>query len=135
MMDDNKINTTEKKRRSLRKKDWILILVILLVAGLAFLLHEVIGGKGAGVVTIKVDGVLEGTYQLSEDQEIPINGGTNILEIKDGKADMIEADCPDKLCVNQKAISLNHESIICLPNKVVVEVVSAEESEIDGMTN
>ena len=35
---------------------------------------------------------------------------------------MISADCPDKLCVHQHAISANGETIVCLPNKVVAEV-------------
>ena len=38
-------------------------------------------------------------------------------------------------CVNQKPVSKNHESIICLPNKVVVEVDSKENSQLDGITN
>ena len=46
---------------------------------------------------------------------------------------MVEADCPDKLCVHQKAISKNNETIICLPNKVVVQVTSGEESEFDSV--
>lgn len=117
----------------LKKKDWALIVIILCVAALAFLLHEVIGGSGAGKVVVKVAGEIEGTYDLSEDQEIEINGGTNILQIKGGKADMIEADCPDQLCVHQKDISRSHESIICLPNKVTVEIESAESSEYDAV--
>ena len=48
---------------------------------------------------------------------------------------MIEADCPDQLCVHQKKISMNHESIICLPNRVVVEIESSENSEYDAVTN
>lgn len=119
----------------LKKKDIVLIVVILVVAGLAFLFHEMIGGKGANCITVKVDGVVEGVYSLAEDQEIPINGGTNMLVIKNGKADMVEADCPDKLCVKQKAVSKNHESIICLPNKVIVEVDSSENSELDAVAN
>lgn len=119
----------------LMKKDYILIIVILCVAGLAFLLHGLIGGKGAGAVTVKVQGEIVGVYSLAEDQEIEINGGTNILQIKNGSADMISADCPDKLCVHQKAISKNHESIICLPNKVVAEVDSSENSEFDAVAN
>ena len=46
---------------------------------------------------------------------------------------MIEADCRDQLCVNQKAISADGESIICLPNKIVVEVESDKESELDAV--
>lgn len=119
----------------LKKKDWILILIIVGVAVLVTLIHVFIGGKGASKVTVKVDGVIQGTYSLAEDQEIEINGGTNILEIKNGRAKMIEADCPDQLCVHQKAVSMNHESIICLPNKVVVEVESSENSEYDAVAN
>ena len=105
------------------------------MAGLTVLVHTYIGGRGANRVVVKVDGVIQGTYSLSEDCKIRINDGTNILEISNGKADMIEADCPDQLCVNQKAVSRNHENIICLPNKVVVEVESVEESEYDAVTN
>lgn len=119
----------------LKKKDWILIVIIICVAAGAYLLHQVLRDAGANTVTVKVDGVIEGTYNLNEDREVSINGGTNTLVIKNGKADMTEADCPDKLCVKQKAVSLNHENIICLPNKVIVEVVSNKESKIDAVTN
>lgn len=122
-------------KTGLKKKDWLLILIILCVAGLTVLAHTYIGGRGADKVVVKVDGVIQGTYSLSEDGRIEINDGTNVIEISNGKADMIEADCPDQLCVNQKAVSRNHENIICLPNKVVVEVESVEESEYDAVTN
>lgn len=118
-----------------KKNDVILIVIIGIIAAVLFLAHEFMGGKEAGTIMIKVDGQVEGTYRLSEDQEIEINGGTNVLRIKDGEADMIEANCPDKLCVNQKAISKNNENIICLPNKIVVEVDSSEDSEFDAVTN
>lgn len=118
-----------------KKKDILLIVIILAVAGVSYLLHEKIGGVGANCVTVKVNGVIEGIYSMDEDQEIEINGGTNHLVIKNGKADMVDADCPDKLCVHQKAISKNNESIICLPNKVVVEVDSRENSEFDAVAN
>ena len=119
----------------LEKRDKLLIVIVVCVALCAFLAHQIIGGDGAGKVTVKVNGDLKGTYSLAEDQPIEINGGTNILQIKNGKADMTEADCPDQLCVNQRAISRQGESIICLPHKVVVEVESSESSELDAVTN
>lgn len=126
-----KFNLREKI--NLQRKDWLLIVMIILVAGLAFLLHHFIGGKGAGCVTVKVEGEIQGVYSLAKDRVVEINDGTNILEIRNGSADMTGADCPDKLCVNQKAISKNGESIICLPNKVVVTVDSSENSEFDAV--
>lgn len=119
----------------LKRKDKILIIVILCIAVSAYFLHYVLRDAGSNLVTVKVNGVIEGTYNLKEDQEIKINGGTNILAIKNGEADMVEADCPDKLCVNQKPVSRNRENIICLPNKVIAEVQSLKDSEVDAVTN
>ena len=106
--------------------------ILLVIAAVFYLTGKSNGAK----VQITVDGVLYGTYSLDENQEIPIetNGViTNILIIKDGMADMTEADCPDKLCVHQRAISKTGETIVCLPNKVVVEVLGSEESELDSV--
>ena len=122
-------------KNGLKKKDWILIAVILCVAGLTVLVHTFIGGAGANRVIVKIEGAIEGIYSLSEDREVEINGGTNLLKIKNGEASMSWADCPDQLCVHQKTVSLNRESIICLPNKVVVEVESSGNREFDAVTN
>ncbi len=119
----------------MKKKDWILIIVVLCVAACAYLFHYLLRDTGKGEVIVEVNGKLTGTYSLNEDQEITINQGSNILEIKNGKANMIEADCPDQLCVHQRAVSANHENIICLPNRVVVEIRSKAESQIDAVTN
>lgn len=123
-------------RRRIGRNDLIFIavlaVVVLGIAG-AFYLRQ--GGQGAEV-TVTVDGEVYGTYSLSEAQEVPIiiDGVTaNLLVIAENQADMTEADCPDKLCVHQKAISKTNETIVCLPNKVVVQVVGSEESGFDSI--
>ena len=80
------------------------------------------------------DGEVYGTYSLAKDQTIEIQDG-NRLRIQNGQAKMEWADCPDQLCVHQKAISRTGESIICLPNQVVVSVQGSKESELDGIVN
>ena len=93
--------------------------------------------KGAAVegsqIVITVDGKEYGTYSLLEEQTITIEQGEakNIIEIKGGKAYMTSASCPDQLCVDQNEISFDRESIICLPNKVVVTVTSDLKSDVD----
>ena len=52
-----------------------------------------------------------------------------MCEIKDGYVTMTEADCPDHLCMKQKRISKTGGTIVCLPNRVVLEIVSRESSE------
>ena len=126
-------NSKNNFKIDLKKKDWILIITVISVAMLALVLHMIIGGTGAGSATVTIEGKIQGVYSLKEDRIIEINDGTNILQIKNGYADMIEADCPDKLCVHQKAVSKRGESIICLPNKVVVSIESEENSEFDAV--
>ena len=122
-----------KKRLSLNDIRFIIGIAVALLVLLAasFFLN---GEKGAEV-QVTIDGEVYGTFSLSENQEIPImidGVTTNLLVIKDGKADMTEADCPDMLCVHQRAVSKNNESIVCLPNKVVVQVIGAKESGFDS---
>lgn len=80
-----------------------------------------------------MDGMEYGTYDLDRDQIITIND-TNVLEINNGVAIMIEANCPDGLCLHQSSICNNGESIICLPNRVIVEVISDDETQYDVIT-
>lgn len=118
----------------MKKHDWILVAIILVFAGIGFLIYTSLGRQNAGIVKVTVDGELFGTYSMEKEQEIKIND-TNRLIIKGGKADMIEADCPDQICVNHKAISKNKETIVCLPNKVIVEIVGGENIEMDAVAN
>lgn len=119
----------------MKKNDWMLLAaVIVIVAGLYVVNTWIIHKPGKEVV-VTVEGKLYGTYPLNEDAVIDIQG-TNRLEIRDGKADMVWADCPDKLCVHQKAIQRNGETIVCLPNQVVAEVKgdgNTDGSEADGV--
>lgn len=115
----------------MKKNDGILIGIVIICALVFYGGYNLYTGAGDEVV-VYVDGVEYGAYDLNVDQTITIESeGVNILEIQDGEAHMIEADCPDSLCIHQGGIHNNTESIICLPNKVVVEVRSQEESEYD----
>ena len=67
-------------------------------------------------------------YKLDTDE------GLNIIEVDGDKVHMTEADCPDKLCIKQGYISKVGEVLVCVPNKVVVEIKSDNsEKELDGI--
>ena len=118
----------------MKKNDILLAVAVLFIAVLGLLFYMNLGKQAAATITVTVNGEVYGTYSLKHDQEILI-GKTNRLVIEDGKADMIEADCPDQICVKHKSISKNKESIACLPNKVIVEVVGGAEASLDAVTN
>ena len=109
----------------------VLVALVIVVLGVFYVVMQ----KDPGTqVIVTVDGEEYGRYSLDEEQEIPIvidGVTTNLLVIKDGVADMTEANCPDKLCVHQREISKGNEMIVCLPNKVVVEISGSEESGFD----
>ena len=116
----------------MKKNDWILAACILLAAVAILLFQFVRSDSGAGTVPVTVDGEIFGTYSLAEDQTVDIDG-TNRLVIENGTAEMEWADCPDQICVNHRAVSREGESIICLPNQVVISVTDGEEAELDGI--
>lgn len=112
----------------MKKKEFIFIAAILVFAlglwGVMFLMRK--GDYGS--IRITVDGEEYGTYSLAQDQVIAI-GDTNVCEIKNGKVKMTEADCPDHLCIKQKAVGSSGGTIVCLPNKVVIEGIRSTASE------
>ena len=114
------------------KNDIILIaalVVLAVVAGAALLLFKPEGDT----VSVSVSGEVVAEYPLSEDLEVEIKSGEgyNVLVIKDGKARVERASCPDGICAAHRPISLDGQSIICLPNEVVVEVHAEESDELD----
>ena len=118
----------------MKRNDWILIGIIVGMAALFGMIQFLRPDSTDGMVRITVDGEVYGEYPLADDLDIQINE-TNHLSIKDGKATMTDATCPDQLCVHQKAVSKDGESIICLPNKVIAIIIDGEESEIDTISN
>lgn len=106
----------------MKKKDYIFLIAVLIFGGILwFILRPTDTGENA-LVRITVNGVLYGEYTLNENQEISI-GDTNVCVIEDGSVYMKSADCPDQICVKTKPIHTRAGSIICLPNKVSVEIV------------
>ena len=111
--------------------DIILIASVLLVGLSVFLIVNLTKEVGNSV-RVSVDGRNVGEYSLSVDGEYSLNGGTNILVIKGGKAYMKYASCPDGLCINQGEAYKIGQKIVCLPNRVMVEVVGEGEEIIGG---
>ena len=110
-----------------------------MIAGIAWFFLSKSTQQAGESVTITVDGSCYGTYSLDSDREIEIKSenGRNVVVIEAGEIYMKEADCPDRYCMKQGKISGNHESIVCLPHKLIVEVEAAGEDkeQLDAVTH
>lgn len=119
----------------MKKKDLILICSVLVLAAAFWLIPRAVGIFGnskAQKLRITVSGKEYGVYSLDEDQVIKI-GDTNVCEIKDKKVTMISTECPDQLCIHQGPIRLQGETIVCLPNKVVLEVTGMKQTDKEAL--
>ena len=103
----------------------------ILLAAVALLLASRLGRRAGGAVAVRAGGAELGPDPLAEDGTYSLNGGTNVLQIEDGKARMIEAHCPDHYCMNQGSIRNTGETITCLPNKLTVTVVSGGDDFVE----
>ena len=123
----------EKKKQ---RNDRILIISISVCAVLLTVFCLFKGGSSGTTVIVTVSGEEYGRYSLLQEQVIQIND-TNTLVIHEGTADMLFADCPDQVCVKHTPISNANETIICLPNQVVVTIEpllgKKEETELDAV--
>ena len=117
----------------MKKKDFLLILCILIIAGAVWFIYSSCNAGTGGKLRISVDNQEYGVYNLDEDQVISI-GDTNKCQIKDGEVTMLYGECPDQVCVHSAAIDQKGQSIICMPNRVVLEIIDGEEdAQIDAI--
>lgn len=116
----------------MKKNDFKLIGIVVVLAIALLIVIQLTNKEGASII-VTIDGKEYGTYSLEKDATIEIESeyGTNELVIKDHKAEVKDASCPDKLCVHQHAVDKTGQTIVCLPNKMVITVENGEENEVD----
>lgn len=121
-------------------------LLIILIAAISLASMGFIKNKATNVgekyISVQVNG--EEIKKIIFDKKIigktiPIETefGYNLIEIGDQRVRVIEADCPDQIDVKQGYISQPHELIVCLPNRLVVEIIGGEDDDekIDYITH
>lgn len=121
----------------MNKNDFILIVLLFTLSIVAIFALRFTREEG-GYLIVYIDGEEYKSFNLKEDISYTIDledGNSNSFEIKDGYVKMVRTTCPDRSCVNTKAIHYNKETITCLPNRVLLQVVSSESSDLDAVAN
>ena len=119
----------------MKTKTWILIIAaaaVLCASASAILLGGTAPGRtveilldGAAVRRIDLDAVTEPeTFTLRS-----AGGGTNVIAVEPGRIRVLEADCPDLLCVKQGWLSDGVAPIVCLPHRLVIQPAARESAD------
>ena len=112
----------------MKMKDMVLGIGIVVIALIMLLIMQMTRTEEGNRIQITLDGKVYGTYSLGKNRVIEVKDGSfyNKIRIEDGKAYMEEANCPDGYCEEQGKISGRTQTIVCLPHKLVVEVLEAD---------
>ena len=103
----------------MKKADIITVVCFLSAALIIFGVISAFKKQGETVVIKKNNTVVyEGS--LYTDKKIELDGNTAV--IKNGYAYMESAKCKNQICVHTNKISSKGETVICLPNKVIIEI-------------
>lgn len=106
-------------------KVWLAVIGLLLVVGIVGMVVARSAREEGSQVRITWNDEVQGTYPLSEDRTLVYegeNGQRNVVTIQDGMVFMEEANCPDQICVREGPTNQTADPIVCLPNRLVVEV-------------
>ena len=113
------------------KYDLIAILIVIaLIILSSFVFWKVVGTEEGSRVVVYEDGKVIREIPLTEETEFVVEGlYTNKIAVRDGKAAVIESDCPGGDCMHSGWISESGRSIVRLPNRVEVRIEG--ESDVD----
>ena len=120
------------KRQWLSKPDFIIILIVAVVAVVALLWQNTASADGAvAEVTIGGETVLElPLSDVTEPQEITLKNGIR-LKAEQHTICFLQSDCPDGLCVKVGALEKPGDVAACLPNKTVVSIRGGDNGPVD----
>ena len=119
----------------MKTKVIVLLLITAVAVSAAVLLFR--GGPAESrVARITQDGVLLEEIDLDKVEAprsftLEDGSGSNTVVVEKGRIRISKADCPDQVCVNRGWISDGTVPIICLPHKLMIEIVGGEGA-LDG---
>lgn len=119
-----------------RKIDLLIVGLLLIISGCIWIFIIKYNHADGNEVEVYVDDKLVNTFSLTKNQEYKIDSeyGFNILKIDNGKVWICKASCKNHICMEHNKISHNGESIICLPNHLVIRIINGERSpKIDAI--
>lgn len=118
----------------MKKADIILLIFILFLSGFLLFFKNTNDSKEDLYLVVTVDSkiVKKDLYKDMINKEINVDNkyGHNEIFVNKNGVKVVEADCKDQVCVNTKEINKAGQTIICLPHRLEVKLIS-EKNGID----
>ena len=113
-------------RLRFQKGDLLAVVATLLLAAAVFFLFLPRESGAPAVAEIYLDGQLIYQLPLDTPAEVEVSGDYhNTVTVRNGKISVTASDCPGEDCVHSGAVGTSGRSIVCLPNRLEIRVVSA----------
>lgn len=123
-----------------KKMDFIIIAVLMLLSFIPTLIFTFVINKNYDSLyaVITIDGKEQQTIQLTghkgeETLKFETKYGSNIVELHDQEIGIVDADCPDHVCMNPSHIEKPGQSLVCLPNKFMIEIKGKNNDDSDDV--
>lgn len=118
---------SDSSRRLFRRQDMVLLAAIAVIAGI--LLMVMLSSRSSAVTakiylnseeifSVPLHANDNYTITLEQDYGVPVS-----FEVKGGSIRYINVTCPDHICENTGAISMDGQMAVCMPNRVAVVLV------------
>jgi len=123
----------------MRKNDYLLLLFLLFITGMGYLFHgqrpatteKILVVQHGQAIIQKIN--LQNVTTASE-IKIPTAHGQVVVNVDSNGAYVVSSPCRDKLCIGQGKITKPGQTIVCLPEEVLLTLITpGKEGTIDAI--
>jgi len=111
----------------MKKKEILILAVVVVVLAAVLLVMNILGSKNDRRLVITIDGEVTQTIVLTDQTNMHFTletpDGNNEVVITNGVVDVVSADCHNQVCVDTHSASKVFDKIVCLPHKLILEIV------------
>lgn len=116
----------------MNKNDFKLIMVVILIVSFLFLVRFI--NKKQSNTALVYHGseiVLKIDLNINNEYTVIGDNGDVVIKVLDKKIKVVKENSPYHLCSKQGYISNSGESIICLPNRIIIELPKNDDIDTE----
>lgn len=107
----------------MKQSDILIIVIVLLMAGILFVNFNKEDNDNL-IAKVYYENILKLTIDLNKNNEYDVEGynGNIHIVVENKKIKVEEENSPKHLCSKQGFISSSYQTIVCLPNKILIKI-------------